>query len=108
MILKPHNADFGSSPFCFFNSWSLNNIFNLVFENGWGNFHGFDAPDPHMLTKIKFLKDEIRKWRNEATFKELGTLRVLREKVDSLDTSAESRLLSSVECTTPCDAMVKI
>lgn len=108
MLLKPFNADFGPSPFRFYNSWLNCKDFDKVFELAWINFHGYGAPDRYFLSKLKLLKEKIKEWRKEESQKETGALKQLKEQVDRWDLDAESRLLSLSEIEARREAKQKI
>lgn len=108
VLLKPFNADFGPSPFRFYNSWLNCKDFDKVFELAWINFHGYGAPDRYFLSKLKLLKEKIKEWRKEESQKETGALKQLKEQVDRWDLDAESRLLSLSEIEARREAKQKI
>lgn len=73
-----------------------------------GNLCGFGVPGRYILAKLKFLKEYFRKWRKEICIREIGSIKLLKEKVESQDIMAESSLLSSGEHNSRMESMTKI
>lgn len=61
------------------------------------NFRGYGSPDGYLAAKLRFLKNEIRKWRAKESPKESDVLMREKSRVHELDTEAETRILSEYE-----------
>lgn len=66
-------------------------------SDAWYCFKGFGTPDAYLADKFRFLKDKIKKWRNEGDQIERQKVNVAKDVVKEIEKAAESRSLSSNE-----------
>ncbi|XP_023737696.1 uncharacterized protein LOC111885684 [Lactuca sativa] len=99
VILQTSLPDYGKPPFRLFNSWLDREGFEKIVKNAWVEFRGFGTPDMYLKSKLKFLKDEIRKWRATDYLKELQELQETKRRVHELELAAEERTLSDTKIT---------
>nr|KAJ0199276.1 hypothetical protein LSAT_V11C600300440 [Lactuca sativa] len=85
IILKTSLPDFRNPPFCFFNSWMSREGFDNIVIQAWHNFKGFGTPNQFLAAKLKFLKNEIKKWRAKDYPSELLELKRIKERVHAID-----------------------
>nr|KAJ0219345.1 hypothetical protein LSAT_V11C300135580 [Lactuca sativa] len=97
IILQTSKADFGKTPFRFFNSWLKRDGFEQIVKEAWEKFMGYGNPDAYLAAKFRFLKNEIKKWRAMDHPKETEELLKLKSKVQELDIAAENNPLSELE-----------
>lgn len=97
IMMKTDCEDFGPRPFRFFNSWMYRKGFHEVVSRAWAEFRGFGCADSFLAAKLRFLKAEIKKWRDSNFDKENGELIECRSKIAQIDTNAELRPLLAHE-----------
>ncbi|KAL7584329.1 hypothetical protein Lser_V15G44766 [Lactuca serriola] len=71
--------------------------FDNVFASAWLNFKGYGTPDYYLVTKLKFLKNKLKKWRANEYPKETVELKRIKQQVHDIDCLAERRQLSELE-----------
>ncbi|KAI3506473.1 hypothetical protein L1887_28832 [Cichorium endivia] len=108
IVLQTEVVDFGKTPFRFFNSWMFRKDFDLIVKNTWAKFRGFGTPDRYLMAKLKFLKNEIRKWRALEHLKETGALQGAKNRMEEIDKIAETRDLSLSELADRKDCFQKL
>ena len=89
--------DDGPSTFKIFNSWIFADGIKQVVRDSWSGFRGFGLPDSYLAAKLRFLKSNIRKWRQETHQKESVDMETAMARVADLEKATESRSLSSQE-----------
>nr|GEY52380.1 RNA-directed DNA polymerase, eukaryota, reverse transcriptase zinc-binding domain protein [Tanacetum cinerariifolium] len=64
VLLAPVYADFGPTPFKFYNSWLLDKNLHSIIADFWGNFVQSNCSNPIILfkNKMKALKIVIKEW----------------------------------------------
>ena len=97
IILQTSISDFGKPPFRFFNSWMKRDGFEQIIKDSWERFNGYGNPDAYLAAKLRYLKNEIKKWRAKDHPKETEELMKLKHRVYELDITAETTRLSEVE-----------
>ena len=97
VILSTPYLDFIPLSFHFYNSWMLWYGLESLVSKSWRYFDGVGAPDRYLSNKLKFLKDEIRRWRSIESEKENKAFIDLKEKVINLDLAVGLRLLIETE-----------
>ncbi|KAL7588816.1 hypothetical protein Lser_V15G37011 [Lactuca serriola] len=65
--------------------------FQDVVSEAWRKFRGYGNGDAFLAAKLRFLKKEIKKWRETAFALENKELEECRNSIAQLDTLAESR-----------------
>nr|KAJ0191688.1 hypothetical protein LSAT_V11C800406980 [Lactuca sativa] len=108
ITLLSSEADFGPIPFKLFNSWLYKEGFDQLVSDAWYCFRGFGTPDAYLAAKFRFLKDKIKKWRNEGDQIERQEVNVAKDVVKEIEKAAESRSLSSNEQRIRADVIKKI
>jgi hypothetical protein len=96
LFLKNLAPDFGPTPFRLYNSWLTHSEFADVVNTSWA----FPRTGLHAVgfkVKLQRLKNNIKKWRLNVNQTEKVFCQELRNKIDCLDTKAESSPLSSTE-----------
>lgn len=63
----------------------------------WESFTGYGTHDRYLAAKLKFLKNEIKKWGATDYPKEVKELHRLKLRIQKLDVASESRELSKSE-----------
>lgn len=66
ITLISHTADYGPSPFKFFNSWLHKDEIVGIVKTALSEFRGFGTADAFLAAKLRSLKKELRKWRNNS------------------------------------------
>ncbi|KAL7598934.1 hypothetical protein Lser_V15G26688 [Lactuca serriola] len=84
-------ADFGKTPFRFFNSWMNRDGYDEVVSRAWSSFVGYGAPDAYLAAKLKNLKNELKKWRAIDHPKEVMELKTLKLKLQEIDEKIEEQ-----------------
>nr|KAJ0203968.1 hypothetical protein LSAT_V11C500292530 [Lactuca sativa] len=97
IILQTTLPDFGKPPFRLFNSWLGKEGFDDIVKKAWEEFRGFGTPDMFLKAKLKFLKNEIKKWRATEYPKEMAELQEIKRRVQEIDLLAEERTLTEQE-----------
>lgn len=99
---------FGPPPFKFFNSWLLMDGIEDVVHTTWSNFRGYGMADRQLLAKFKFLKQALRRWRNEKYKIENQEIEALKSRIESIEAKAEVRSLSEFELSERNEGVQKI
>ncbi|XP_023728961.1 uncharacterized protein LOC111876645 [Lactuca sativa] len=97
IILQSVTEDFGKTPFRFFNSRMNKDGFGQVVTKAWESFVGYGTHDRYLAAKLKFFKNEIKKWRVVDYPNEVKELHTLKLKLQELDVAYESRELYESE-----------
>ncbi|KAL4592668.1 hypothetical protein LXL04_005671 [Taraxacum kok-saghyz] len=82
--------------------------FDQLIQNTWNNFVGYGAPDAYLAAKIRYLKEELRKWRAREFPKESEELTKAKEISKELDDMADRRMLTNIEADENRDCFQKI
>lgn len=89
--MKTNVVDYGPPPFCFFNSWLLQDGIDDIIKNAIESYSGGGLPYAYLAGKLKAVKQAIKKWRRVEYEKELKELKEHKQKVEEYDRIAESR-----------------
>lgn len=73
----------------------LRDGFDDIAQKAWVDFRGFGTPDTYLKSKLKFLKNEIKKWRASNHPKEMQEFQQIKVRMQELDLAAESWDLSN-------------
>nr|KAJ0214831.1 hypothetical protein LSAT_V11C400224590 [Lactuca sativa] len=97
ITLQTSLPDFGKPPFRFFNSWMLRDGIDDIVKKAWANFKGFITHATYMKSKLKFLKNKIKKWRAVDHPKEMQELQQSKARMQELDLAAKTQDLNDSE-----------
>nr|KAJ0202639.1 hypothetical protein LSAT_V11C500288120 [Lactuca sativa] len=107
-VLLRSTADYGKTPFRLFNSWMMRDEFELIVSHAWSSFVGYGAPDSYLAAKLKYLKNEIKRWRAFDFPNEVAELKRLKQRIHAFDLEAESRELNGCKLSERQDGLQKI
>ncbi|XP_026440567.1 uncharacterized protein LOC113339529 [Papaver somniferum] len=94
LILDLSDPSWGPSPFRFQIFWFLENGFVEMLENWWKSFCFAGSPSNVFWSKIKELKDLLKKWNNETFGHTTTKLHNILTDIQVIDNVAEDALLS--------------
>lgn len=108
VLLSTSSFDFGPIPFRFFNPWMDMDGFSSIVANACLHFKGFSTTDCLLVAKLKHLKKKIKEWRVATYPKKVEGIKLLKNKVDSSDHIAETRVQTGFEKVERRDIFKKI
>lgn len=97
VLFKPFAKDFGPIPFKCFNSWIDLPGFKDVVIKAYGEAVTSGPPDKRFMYKLKAVKGAIKSWIAVKREKQTCKYIELTDKIEALEITAESRLLTNDE-----------
>lgn len=90
-------SDYRPPPFKLFNSWMLKDGFETTVKVAWINIVGFGEPDVYLGVKLKYLKEEVKKWKKNIEKTEKQEISIL-DYIYAGDTCSKLTRIFKLHC----------
>ncbi|XP_021995414.1 uncharacterized protein LOC110892565 [Helianthus annuus] len=97
LVLTTIGNNFGPTPFRIFHSWMEASGFDEAIKKGLNVVVESNFKDECMASKLKAIKEELKKWRISEKAKEEEQLAIANENIQKLESVAETRPLTDQE-----------
>lgn len=97
IILTTMQEDFGPKPFRLFNSWMIREGFKEVVTKAWSEFRGYGGADSFIAAKLRYLKKNIKKWKEADHTREASEIQAIKKKMEEIDALAKTRDLLNLK-----------
>nr|XP_043609708.1 uncharacterized protein LOC122581544 [Erigeron canadensis] len=97
ILLSLVDRNFGPRPFHFFNSWMDKEGFKETIKEAFKTFQGVGQPDVVLMLKFRWLREKLKKWRDDFKKKDEEEAELCRLELEELDLKMEEEELSEDE-----------